>query len=164
MAHDLPDPDTAPELFDNILTRRVLAYFVDVVIISFLGGMVLLTTLLVGLLTLGLGWLTLPIVLPLTVLAYYAVTLGSPSRATIGMRIFDIILTPTQGTPLDGWKVLIHPFVFWLTIWIFWPLLFIGLFTARRQLVHDLLTSTMMVRRSPMERHWSNADFAGGAY
>ena len=163
MANELPDPHTAPELFDNLLARRVMAYIVDIMIISVIVGAALLGTLIVGFVTLGLGWLSLPIILPLSVLAYYAVTLGSHERATIGMRMFDLVLTPTKGAPLDGWKVLVHPFVFWLTIWIFWPLLFIGLFTARRQLIHDMITSTMMVRRSPMERHWANSQPAGTA-
>ena len=155
MANDLPDPGTAPELFENILVRRVLAYFVDLIIISVVSSAALLVTLFVGLLTLGLGWLTIPIILPFSIFLYYAVTLGSHRRATVGMQIFDLVLTPTAGAPLDGWKVLVHPFVFWVTIWIFWPLLFTGLFTRRRQLLHDLLTNTLMVRRAPMERHWA---------
>lgn len=155
MANDLPDPGTAPELFESILFRRVLAYFVDLIIISIISGAALLVTLVVGLLTLGLGWLTIPIILPFSIFLYYTATLGSHRRATIGMQIFDIVLTPTAGAPLDGWKVLVHPFVFWVTIWIFWPLLFTGLFTRRRQLLHDLLTNTLMVRRAPMERHWA---------
>ena len=30
-------------------------------------------------------------------------------------------------------------------------------FTPRREMVHDYLTSTLMVRRSPMVRHWRQA-------
>lgn len=156
MSIELPDPKTSPELFEGILTRRVMAYLVDIVVISIISTAFIVATAIVGLLTLGLAWVTLPIVIPAAVLLYYVVTLGSPSRATIGMRFFDIVLTPTSGPPLEGWKVLIHPFVFWLTIWLFWPVLFIGLFSQRRQLVHDMVTGSLMVRRSPMERHWGN--------
>lgn len=156
MSISLPDPKTSPELFEGLLTRRIMAYLVDIVIISIISLAFLLATFIVGVLTLGLAWLTLPVIVPLAVLLYYVFTLGSPTRATIGMRIFDIVLTPTSGPPLEGWKVLIHPVVFWLTIWIFWPLLFVGLFTQRRQLLHDMITGTLMVRRSPMERHWGN--------
>lgn len=155
MTTELPDPSTAPELFEGVLTRRVMAYFVDLVLISCLIVVLLLATFIAGVLTLGLAWLTLPVVAPIAVFLYYAATLGSSRRATIGMQMTDIVLTPTQGPPLDGWKVLIHPFVFWISIWIFWPLLFVGLVTQRRQLVHDLITGTLMVRRSPMEQHWA---------
>lgn len=157
MSISLPDPKTSPELFEGLLTRRVMAYLFDIVIISVITIAFMLATFVVGILTLGLAWLTLPIVAPLAVLIYYVATLGSPTRATIGMRMFDIVLTPTSGPPMEGWKALIHPFVFWLTIWIFWPLLLVGLFTQRRQLVHDLITKTLMVRRSPMEKHWNNS-------
>ena len=90
-------------------------------------------------------------------LGYYAATLGSPMRATIGMAMFDIVLTPTRGRPLDGWAILIHPIVFWITVWIAWPIsLAVALFTPRQQMVQDLVTGTMMVRRSPIVRHWAN--------
>lgn len=155
MTH-LPDPQETPELFDGVLTRRVLAYLVDFAIISVFTGALALFSAVLGLLTFGLAWLTLPFCLPIAVALYYAATLGSPRRSTVGMQMMDIVLTPTSGPPLDGWKALIHPFVFWLTIWIFWPLLFIGLFTQRRQLLHDLITGTLVVRKSPMQRHWSD--------
>ncbi len=155
MTH-LPDPNETPELFDGILTRRVLAYVVDFVIISVFTGIVALFSVIMGFFTFGLALLTLPFCLPIAVLIYYAATLGSPRRSTVGMQMFDIVLTPTSGPPLDGWKSLIHPFVFWLTIWLFWPLLFIGLFTQRRQLLHDMITGSLMVRKSPMQQHWSD--------
>ena len=156
MTDDLPNPHSAPELFDGVLTRRVFAYLVDLAILFAITMAFLVLTLIAGILTLGLAWLAVPLTLPIAILIYYSATLGSPARATVGMRMCDIVLTPTQGPPLDGLKALIHPIIFWLTIWIFWPLLFIGLFTERRQLLHDLITGTLMVRRSPMERHWAN--------
>jgi uncharacterized RDD family membrane protein YckC len=67
----------------------------------------------------------------------------------------DLVLTPTRGAPLDGWAILIHPIAFWVTVWISWPLsLAFALFTRRQQMVHDLVAGTLMVRHSPMRRHW----------
>lgn len=157
MRVDLPDPATAPELFENVLPRRVIAYVIDMVIISFFVLAVGLVGLVLGLLTFGLAWLAMPLVIPVVILVYYIVTLGSAARATIGMQAMDIVLTPTRGAPLDGWKILIHPIVFWITIWIAWPVsLAFALFTPRQQMVHDLIAGTLMVRRSPMERHWAD--------
>lgn len=155
MTEHLPDPHSNPELFDGVLTRRVFAYLVDFLLMSLLTGLLFVITLVLGIVTFGLAWLTLPIIFPLAVVIYYVVTLGGNNRATPGMRMFDLVLTPTSGPPLNGAKSLLHPFVFWITIWIFWPLLAIGLFTQRRQLLHDMITGTLMLRRSPMERHWS---------
>lgn len=162
----LPDPATAPELFEGLLTRRVLAFFIDLVV---MGAMILafaFVGLIAGFLTFGLAWLALVFVIPATILLYYGATLGSPKRATIGMQMMDIVLTPTRGQPLDGWMAIFHAAVFWLTTWISWPLsLLFALFTPRRQMIHDLVTGTLMVRRSPMVRHWrAQSAQTSGAY
>lgn len=162
----LPDPATAPELFDGVLSRRVFAFIIDLVI---LGAMVLafsLVGLIAGFLTFGLAWAALVVVIPASIVVYYAATLGSPKRATIGMQMMDIVLTPTRGQPLDGWMAVIHAAIFWVTVWISWPLsLLIALFTRRRQMLHDLLVGGLMVRRSPMVRHWQTVNARSqGAY
>ena len=162
MRKHLPDPATAPELFEGILSRRVFAYITDVVLI---GAMVVLVSVfggVIGFFTLGLGWLALVVVIPLVILGYYAATLGSPRRATLGMQYMDLVLTPTRGPPLDGWRILIHPLVFWITAWFAWPIsLLVALLTPRREMLHDMVTGTLMVRRSPMVKHWQNVGGAG---
>jgi len=93
--------------------------------------------------------------LPAAIVLYYSLTLGSHRRATVGMQIMDIVLTPTRGKPLDGWMAIFHALLFWLTFWICWPVtLLFALFTPRRQMIHDLIMGTLMVRRSLMIRHW----------
>ena len=154
----LPDPATAPELFDGLLTRRVIAYFIDLAV---MGALVLALTIvgaILGVLTFGLAFASLVFVIPAAIVLYYAATLGSPRRATVGMQLMDIVLTPTRGQPLDGWMAILHAAVFWLTFWICWPIsLLFALFTPRRQMIHDFVVGTLMVRRSPMIRHWQNA-------
>jgi uncharacterized RDD family membrane protein YckC len=155
VSQTLPDPVTNPELFDSLLRRRVGAYIIDAAIIVGMAVGVSLVGVIAGFLTLGVGWLAIPFLVPFAVLAYYAATLGSPSRATVGMRAMDIVLTPTRGQPLDGWRILIHPLLFWVSFWISWPVsILFAFFTPRRQMLHDLICGTLMVRRSPMERHW----------
>ncbi|MDB5562913.1 MAG: hypothetical protein JWN11_2331 [Hyphomicrobiales bacterium] len=157
MNADLPDPATSPELFDGVLPRRAVAFLIDVTLI----GMIMLglgfVALLAGFLTFGLAWTMLPLIAPLAVVPYYALTLGSSHRATVGMSMMDIVLTPTRGQPLDGIAVLLHPFLFWLSFWISWPVsLLFALFTPRQQMLHDLIVGSLMVRRSPMSRHWTS--------
>lgn len=152
---DLPNPQNSPELFEELLTRRVLAFVIDCVIMGILITLVTIVAGILGIVTLGLAWLAIPVVVPVVFVAYYAVTLGSRSRATLGMRAMDIVLTPMRNKPLDGWMVMIHVVVFWITCGVLTPfVLALGLITNRRQLLHDLLVGVMMVRRSPMERHW----------
>ena len=157
----LPDPSTAPELFDGLLTRRVMAYVIDVVLISMLVVAITIVGAILGFFTFGLAWISLVFAVPLAVIAYYSVTLGSHRRATVGMQMMDIVLTPTRGQPLDGWMAMLHALVFWITIWICWPVtLLFALFTPRRQMIHDLIMGTLMVRSSPMMRHWQRVNMA----
>lgn len=154
----LPDPATAPELFDGLLTRRVIAYFIDLAVMVALVLALTVIGAILGVLTFGLAFASLVFVIPAAIVLYYAATLGSPRRATVGMQMMDIVLTPTRGQPLDGWMAILHALVFWLTFWICWPVsLLFALFTPRRQMIHDFVVGTLMVRRSPMIRHWQNA-------
>ena len=117
-----------------------------------------------GFFTFGLAWLSLPIVIPLAViLGYYAITLGSPPprhrrHADDGYRA-DADARQSARRPDDPSSM---PLVFWITVWIAWPIsLVFALFTPRQQMVHDLITGTLMLRRSPMERHWAGHRAAG---
>jgi len=153
----LPDPVSNPELFESLLPRRAVAYVIDIALLGVMLVAISLIGLILGIFTLGLMWLAIPVAMVLGTLGYYAGTLGGPRRATIGMQAMDIVLTPARGRPLDGLAILIHPIVFWVTIWISWPFtILFALFTPRQQLLHDLVTGTLMVRRSPMEQHWRN--------
>lgn len=161
---DLPNPAESPELFENLLTRRVLAFLIDCLVMGMLIVAAYIVATFFGIITLGLGFLAFPLVIPVVFVAYYAVTLGSPSRATLGMRAMDIVLTPTRGTTLDGWMAMLHVLVFWITCALLTPfILAVGLITNRRQLLHDLIVGVLMVRRSPMERHWAGAARGFGA-
>ncbi|MBN9317762.1 MAG: RDD family protein [Devosia sp.] len=158
MSDHLPDPSTAPELFEGVLLRRAFAWLIDCVIIGGITVATLLVGLVFGVVTLGLGLLALPIIIPVAILGYYAATLGSPMRATVGMQAMDIVLTPVRGRPLDGWAILVHPLLFWLTVWISWPVsILFALFTPRQQMIHDLIVGTLMLRRSPMQRFWRSS-------
>lgn len=151
----LPDPTTAPELFEGVLTRRIMAYLVDFAVILFILLAFSIVGAVMGLFTFGIGWIALVPLLPASIVAYYALTLGSHRRATLGMRMMDLVLTPTRGQPLDGPMAFVHTLVFYVTFWISWPVsLLFALFTPRRQMIHDLVVGTLMVRRSPMARHW----------
>lgn len=162
---DLPNPADAPELFDGVLTRRIIAFLIDCVIMGILVVAVVLVATILGIFTFGLSWLALPIAVPVTFIGYYAMTLGSPARATMGMRATDIVLTPTRNATLDGWMAMIHVVLFWLSTAILTPfIIIVGLFTSRRQLLHDMIAGTLMVRRSPMERHWTEYARNGSAY
>jgi len=133
------------------LPRRVIAYLIDIAIMGVAIGAFWLFGLLLGIVTFGLAWLSLPLVVPVVVIAYYALTLGSSQQATIGMSLMDVRLVPTRGQSLSGIAMLLHPLLFWVSIWISWPVsLLFALVTPRQQMVHDLIAGTLMVRRSAL--------------
>jgi uncharacterized RDD family membrane protein YckC len=151
MNNDLPDPASHPALFAEVLPRRVFAYLIDIAIMGAAIAAFWVFGLVLGLLTFGLAWLAQPLVVPTVVIAYYLLTMASPLRATIGMSIMDVTLVPTRGQSLDGLQPLLHPVLFWLSVWISWPIsLLFSLITPRRQMVHDLIAGELMVRRSAL--------------
>lgn len=149
---DLPSPANTPELFDGIFSRRIFAFVIDCIVIGAVMVAAYIVAAILGVLTLGLAWLTFPLITPVVIIGYYLATLGSSTRATMGMRAMDIMLVPTRDAPLDGWMALLHVLLFWLSCTLLTPfILLIGLFTSRRQLLHDLVVGVMMVRRAPYE-------------
>ncbi|MCZ4270839.1 RDD family protein [Maritalea porphyrae] len=165
MRDDLPTPNTSPELFEGVLMRRVIAFFIDSVIITVAIVVSAVVLGVLGILTLGIAWLGYFILVPGVLFAYYVVTLGSSARATVGMQIMDIVLTPTRSTPLDGGLAVLHPIAGWIAQALTPLVLFVPLFTQRRQMLHDLVVGTLMVRRSPMEQFWrQEAEHYGEAW
>ncbi|HLZ01783.1 MAG TPA: RDD family protein [Bradyrhizobium sp.] len=146
------DPYLEPELFRGVLTRRVIAFIIDVIVLSIPIVLAILFIAVFGLVTLGLGWTLFWLVSPASViwaLVYYGTTLGGPRSATIGMRVMDLELRTWYGAP--GYFVLgaAHAVVFYISISVLSPLiLLIGLFNARRRLAHDFLLGTVVINNS----------------
>src|ERR1700681_4306631 len=146
------DPWTQPELFRGVLTRRVFAFLIDLVVLSVPVILAYIFVAVFGLITLGLGWLLFWLVWPATVvwaLIYYGASLGGPHSATLGMRVMDLELRTWYGAP--GYFVLgaMHAVLFWISVSFLTPLvLLIGLFNGRRRLLHDIVLGTVVINSS----------------
>jgi hypothetical protein len=89
------DPLLQPELFRGLLTRRVFAFLIDLVVLAIPVILAYVFIAVFGLITLGLGWLLFWLVWPASViwaLVYYGSSLGGPHSATLGMRVMDLEL------------------------------------------------------------------------
>jgi uncharacterized RDD family membrane protein YckC len=143
------DPTTSPELFEGVLARRVLAFFIDVILIAIPVVFAGLFIFVFGLVTLGLGWALYWLLSPAAViwaLVYYGTTFGSPASATIGMRVMDLEMRTWYGAPMYFLLGAVHAIVFWITVSALTPLiLLVGLFNERRRLLHDMLVGTVVV-------------------
>ena len=146
------DPLTQPELFRGVLTRRVFAFLIDLVVLSIpviLGSLFIAVF---GLITLGLGWALFWLAWPATVvwaIVYYGASIGGQHSATMGMRVMDLQLRTWTGAP--GYFVLgaAHALLFWLSVSFFTPLvLLVGLFNGRRRLLHDVILGTVVINSS----------------
>ena len=147
------DPVTNPELFEGVLPRRVIAFVIDLVILSIpvliLGAFVVAATIA----TLGLAAILFallsPLLWPLIVIwavCYYGFTLGSPASATIGMRVMDLEMRTWYGSPAYFVLGAVHAVVFWVSVSILTPfILLVAFFNDRHRLLHDMLVGTVVI-------------------
>jgi uncharacterized RDD family membrane protein YckC len=146
------DPWLQPELFRGVLTRRVFAFLIDLVVLSIPVILACVFIAVFGVVTLGLGWALFWLVSPASVIwaiVYYGASLGGPHSATLGMRVMDLQLRTWTGSP--GYFVLgaAHAVLFWVSVSFFTPLiLLVGLFNGRRRLLHDMILGTVVINSS----------------
>jgi uncharacterized RDD family membrane protein YckC len=143
------DPATNPELFEGVLSRRVIAFLIDVVIIALPMMFIALFILVFGLVTFGLGWALFFLFYPIGViwaLFYYGLTLGGSHSATIGMRVMDIEMRTWYGAPAYFVLGAVHAVIFWISVSVLTPLiLLVGFFNDRRRLLHDILLGAVII-------------------
>jgi uncharacterized RDD family membrane protein YckC len=143
------DPVTNPELFEGVVARRIVAFFIDFLILSVPVVFVSMFIFVVGIVTFGLGFFLYGLLWPgmvIWAIVYYGMTLGGASSATIGMRIMDIEMRTWYGAPAYFVLGAVHAVVFWITISAITPLiLVVCLFNERRRCLHDFLVGTIVI-------------------
>jgi uncharacterized RDD family membrane protein YckC len=147
------DPRTQPELFDGILSKRIIAFVIDAVLIVALMIPAALIILILGVITLGLAWFLFPALFAIVALGYLAFTLGSPASATIGMRATGVEMRTWNGRKMFPLLAVMHGLIFWFSVGILTPLiLLVGFFTERKQLLHDLLVGVVALNAAALHR------------
>jgi uncharacterized RDD family membrane protein YckC len=143
------DPVANRERFEGVLPRRVVAFVIDIVIIAVPVASAALFVLIFGFFTFGIGWILFWLLYPgaiIWALLYYGFTLGSPSSATIGMRVMDLEMRTWYGEPCYFVLGAVHAVVFYLSISTLTPLvLLVCFFNARGRLLHDLVLGTVVI-------------------
>lgn len=141
------EPLLAPAALDGVLSRRVFAFVIDYLLIALLVIPFGILVFLLGILTLGLGWMLFGILVPAVALLYIWNTLGGPNQATVGMRMMGIRLMRFDGTRIDGLTAIVHSLLFWVSAAVLTPLILLAtLFLDYKRTVHDLLLGTVVVR------------------
>jgi len=159
------DPAAYPELFEGVLARRMIAFFIDVLIIVVPVLFAAFFIFLFGLVTLGLGWALYWLLTPATViwaLLYYGITFGSGASATIGMRAMDLEMRTWYGAPAYFVLGSVHAIVYWVTVSFLTPLILaVGLFNERRRLLHDILVGTVVINNPARAQDLRRARWGG---
>jgi uncharacterized RDD family membrane protein YckC len=150
-------------LTEGVLLRRVVAWFIDVLLI----GLILVTLwfmlLLFGVLTLGLG---LPLLgaLPFVPFCYHFLFVAGPSSATPGQQLLGLIVRRNEdlGRPTTG-QAAISTLLFYITLATSGLLLLFALFTVRRRTLHDLGSGLVVVRVKALTRGFGSWNMQGGS-
>jgi len=136
----LPHPEADAQFYANVPQRRLIAWFIDAVII---GGLTLL--ILIG--TLGLAGFILPIILIVLSFFYRVATLRSAS-ATIGMQLVGIQMRDRRGLKFDPQTATIHTTLYIIATVLF-PLQLVSCLlmykTRYGQGLHDMMLGTTAI-------------------
>ncbi|SJZ86067.1 Uncharacterized membrane protein YckC, RDD family [Consotaella salsifontis] len=136
-----------PRAYRGVRRRRIVSFLLDYFFIALLTIPASIIVFLLGILTLGLGWMLFAVLVPLVAAIYVGFTMGSRGHATPGMRLAGIKIERLDGGPIDPLFAILHGVLFWAGNVILTPaILLFGLLTARKQLAHDLLLGTVMIR------------------
>jgi uncharacterized RDD family membrane protein YckC len=151
-----PDPLDDPDLYDGIIVRRVIGYFIDVLILVLIGCALWVALWILAIVSLGLlsPLFALAAVLPVL---YHTFFIGS-GGATPGMRAMDVEVRTWTGTPPGYAEAFIQTVVFYVTV----PptsalILLVALFNDRHRTLHDFLSGVVVVRRERLLASLSTA-------
>lgn len=147
-----PTPSSAPRLYGGVMPRRILAYLVDVVIIAVLGFILGLALWLIGVLSFGLLTPLAVVAMALWPLAYHSFFVAARG-ATPGMDLFGLELRDWGGGRVEPLQAVLLVLLFYVTVSLTaWLVLVVALFNERGRALHDILASSVMVRRQSPRR------------
>lgn len=138
-------------LTEGVLWRRVAAWCVDAVLIGLLMLGLWWLLVMVGFLTLGLGFPLLG-VLPFVPFLYQLLSLLGRASATPGQQMFDLVVRRNEDLgPPTALRVVLFILGFYLTMMTCGLLLAVALVTARHRTLHDLVSGLVVVRMRGMQ-------------
>ena len=139
----LPDPHSQPEFYDDVPTKRLIAWIVDSVIIGLFVFILTLLSIFTALFILPLVWLTVGFL-------YRWITIAG-SSATPGMRLVSLEFRRRDGTPFDGTNAFLHTAGYTFSV-LTCPLQLISiglmLMTERKQGLTDMILGTAALNQA----------------
>ena len=130
-------PDLPAAAFAGVRTRRIVAFCLDLALVSILGLVVF---------SFGLFLLVLPPLWPFIAFFYNGLTVSGPRMATPGMRLLDLEMRFPEGDPVTFVAAALHGVMLYLS-WLFPPIFLISLLGGDKRCLHDMLAGVVVVRR-----------------
>lgn len=146
-ARDFFDPDGDLSAFDGVILRRIVGYFVDVMLIALLTGLIVSSFWVLGVLTLGLLSPFLALIVLIVPWGYHTLFIGGSAAATPGMRLFGLEVRRLDGGRPGYLLAGLLTAIFYVTVTFTSSLvLLVALFNPRGRTLHDILCGTVVVR------------------
>ena len=144
MSYGLYDPGSI--LAEGVLTRRVIAWFVDVFLIAVLVSAVWAVIFVLGVLTLGLGFVFMA-GLPAIGFLYHVLFVAGSRSATPGQSLLDLTVRREEDLGPPGLlRALVFTIGLWVTLGSAFLLLVVAPFTPRKRALHDIVAGVVVVR------------------
>ena len=142
----IPDPLANPEYFNGVLFKRVIAYWIDVIIITLLIGALFIPASFLGLLSFGALWGPMMIMIALVPLAYHSTLIGSFRSATIGLRTMGMEVRVRDGSKPDFLRAAALTLLFYISVMLTsWLILLVPLFNREKRTLHDMICDTVVI-------------------
>ena len=159
MIYRMPYPEEW--LTEGVRTRRIVAWFIDLLLIGLIIGGLWFVLLLFGLLTLGLGFPLMGI-LPFIPFCYHFLFVAG-SGATPGQQAMGLAVRRDDDLgPPTALQALIYTLVFYVTLALTGLLLLISLFTIRKRTLHDIASGLVVVRARALTGGFGSWNMQGG--
>ena len=145
----LPDPDTKPEFYADVPSKRFIAWIVDTILIALITALIVPFTAFTALFFLPVLYMTVG-------LFYRTLTLAGRS-ATPGMRLVAIEFRTHDGQRMDFGYALIHTIAYTISVSMVLPQVIsvlLMLTTPRAQGLTDMVLGTAATNRMAGRRAW----------
>jgi uncharacterized RDD family membrane protein YckC len=157
------DPYIDDYLTAGVMSRRCVAWVIDVVLIVLLISVLWWMLFMFGLLTFGLGWGAMS-VLPFVPFCYHFFCLLGVASATPGQRMVGLTVRRNDDFgPPNGLQAFLSVLCFYLTLATSGLLLVVALFTTRHRTLHDVVSGLVVVRVEALTATSGGWNMHGGA-
>ena len=128
----------------GVRTRRIIAVFLDLMLVSLLVMALWIVSLV---LTLGLAFFFLPPLFPFVAFFYNGLTVSGFRMATPGMRAMDLEMRMNEnGARVPFVNAAVQAVLFYVS-WCFPPIFLVPLVDAEKRCLHDIIDGVVIVRR-----------------